>query len=479
MKTRRMMLSAVWIMVSVLIFVACEKEEEKPIVEKRPFVGFIRISSQVINVPREGGKFGIQLTTNVPWKATADQPWVTLPTEGGGTVNSPFGDDVYIEIDVDKNTTLVQDTAHVVFVEANINPKCESVACTIIRKAKLPFLWILGGNREVGPDKSTFSVRVQANMAWTATADQPWVTLSLDSGKGDETLKTVDTVTVTVAENLTFTNDRATVKISLDSTNKVETFTISRYGQPYFSVSATKKVQFSKGNLQYHARNNVWRFAENQYDIIGKANENISSTYNGWIDLFCYGTSGYKGRHPWTVGNESYCRGLSYDFSGTNYDWGVYNAISNGGNKAGMWRTLTMIEWKYLFWHRPRSLIARARVNNVNGFIIFPDNRYRGDHNEVGCYDYTAKDWSSLEKTGAVFLPAAGSRRNRTFKSLDTPSQGYYWAAEPFLGYFLYFRHEDCGDYYNVYPDGQTETDYDFQYQYGYSVRLVQDCQDD
>ena len=75
MKTRRMMLSAVWIMVSVLIFVACEKEEEKPIVEKRPFVGFIRISSQVIHVPREGGKFGIQLTTNVPWRL--------LPTNRG------------------------------------------------------------------------------------------------------------------------------------------------------------------------------------------------------------------------------------------------------------------------------------------------------------------------------------------------------------------------------------------------------------
>ena len=51
-----------------------------------------------------------------------------------------------------------------------------------------------------------------------------------------------------------------------------------------FSVSADKKVYFSKGNLQYQASTGTWRFAENQYDIIGEDNANISSTYSGWID---------------------------------------------------------------------------------------------------------------------------------------------------------------------------------------------------
>ncbi|MBQ3676229.1 MAG: hypothetical protein II926_02525, partial [Bacteroidales bacterium] len=47
-----------------------------------------------------------------------------------------------------------------------------------------------------------------------------------------------------------------------------------------FSVSADKKVYFSKGNLQYQASTGTWRFAENQYDIIGEDNANISSTYS-------------------------------------------------------------------------------------------------------------------------------------------------------------------------------------------------------
>ncbi len=60
-----------------------------------------------------------------------------------------------------------------------------------------------------------------------------------------------------------------------------------------FSVSSSKQVSFSKGNLQYQASTNTWRFAESQTDYIGAANKNISATYDGWIDLFGWGTSGY------------------------------------------------------------------------------------------------------------------------------------------------------------------------------------------
>ena len=60
-----------------------------------------------------------------------------------------------------------------------------------------------------------------------------------------------------------------------------------------FSVSEGKQVIFSPGNLQYHPKNDQWRFAENQYDRIGEANKNVSVTYDGWIDLF--GWSGSDG----------------------------------------------------------------------------------------------------------------------------------------------------------------------------------------
>jgi len=48
-----------------------------------------------------------------------------------------------------------------------------------------------------------------------------------------------------------------------------------------------------KGNLQYQATTKTWRFADQQYHVIGMDNEKISETYSGWIDLFGWGTSGY------------------------------------------------------------------------------------------------------------------------------------------------------------------------------------------
>lgn len=88
-----------------------------------------------------------------------------------------------------------------------------------------------------------------------------------------------------------------------------------------FSVSATKKIDFAPANLQYHCTKHIWKFAEHQYDVIGSANENISDTYNGWIDLFGYGTSG-KNYSPTlhSINNADYASG---DISGTDNDWGV------------------------------------------------------------------------------------------------------------------------------------------------------------
>ena len=65
----------------------------------------------------------------------------------------------------------------------------------------------------------------------------------------------------------------------------------------------------------------------------------------------------------------------SNDIAGTNYDWGVYNKISNGGNQAGMWRTLTSSEWNHLISGRAQAnrLMGQGKVNNVNGI-------YSGTH---------------------------------------------------------------------------------------------------
>lgn len=217
-----------------------------------------------------------------------------------------------------------------------------------------------------------------------------------------------------------------------------------------FSVSKDKKVYFSQGNLQYQATTNTWRFAENQWDFVGKCkttqyypnqpqdtgnvfvdgvrceNENISPTYNGWIDLFGWGTSGWEsGAKAYQPYDTSTAKNDYYQGSATgnsaNIDWGVYNPISNGGNQAGLWRLLTMPEWEYLLALRENSTEKRgtATVSGVKGLIILPDEWTLPDaltfksgmnNNDFKNCKYTAEEWTKMEENGAIFLPLAGYR---------------------------------------------------------------------
>ena len=237
-----------------------------------------------------------------------------------------------------------------------------------------------------------------------------------------------------------------------------------------FSVSESKQVYFSKGNLQYHPANDEWRFAESQLDYIGGANSNCSSTYNGWLDLFGWSTSA-------THFGVSTSTDWENDYLGSFVDWGT-NQI--GDDAPNTWRTLTYDEWSYLRRKRPNysELCGVAQVNGVNGLILLPDNWTcpsgvtfkSGFHNNYGVDYYaayqtfTAEQWSKLEAAGAVFLPASGYRYGSDV--YDVQNYGRYWSATEFNSYysnFLYFYSGGAymGGNYNRY--------------YGLSVRLVKE----
>lgn len=108
-----------------------------------------------------------------------------------------------------------------------------------------------------------------------------------------------------------------------------------------FSTSSTTKIDFAPANLQYHCTQHIWRFAEHSYDIIGADNANISDSYNGWIDLFGYGTSGVNYSPTLhTTTNADYASG---DIANTDNDWGIneiqsydYNVKNFALNKNGI-----------------------------------------------------------------------------------------------------------------------------------------------
>ena len=68
-----------------------------------------------------------------------------------------------------------------------------------------------------------------------------------------------------------------------------------------FSVSGTKQVYFSQGNLQYNQASNTWRLAPNQTDWMGLNNLQMgNSDFNDWVDLFSWslGTANNYGATP-------------------------------------------------------------------------------------------------------------------------------------------------------------------------------------
>ena len=263
-----------------------------------------------------------------------------------------------------------------------------------------------------------------------------------------------------------------------------------------FSVSATQKVLFSPGNLQWSATNGgntatthavagngtaagTWRFAPNQWDMIGAANSNVSSTYTGWIDLFGWGTSGYNNKYPYMTSTNyaDYGNGNN-NIAGTNYDWGVYNAIYNPKTQTtdapGTWRTLTNSEWRYLLNTRTTSSgirYAKATVCRIVGLIIVPDNWsntiYTLDSTNTHYATYASNiintiNWTRMEAAGCVFLPAAGYREGISL--YEVGSYSWYWSTmwyNSYCAYALYFH--------SGYLDPSL---YASRY-YGRSVRLV------
>lgn len=253
--------------------------------------------------------------------------------------------------------------------------------------------------------------------------------------------------------------------------------------QGMFSVSPDSKVWFSQGNLQFQASTGTWRFAENQWDVVGFTkmvvnddqdtlyavpgtvaegdNSAVGESSNAWIDLFGWATSGYTHGavcyQPWSISllntdyyaYGDYTRQLDYD-KGT-ADWG-FNAISNGGAQEGLWKTLTKEEWNYLLFERDSTrrdstrfakaaLVLAGNENHrldsrepdtVKGVILLPDD-WKDEYYSLQNVNDTAKEftgnvistqeWSDkLEPHGAVFLPAAGYRFTVFTVYIDNPS---------------------------------------------------------
>lgn len=266
-----------------------------------------------------------------------------------------------------------------------------------------------------------------------------------------------------------------------------------------FFVDNNRQVIFSQGNLAYDnwngnsrqcadktTKDRQFRFQNTQYKFEGHSQNRV----NGSMDLFVFGSAGYNLAVTAARTNAGHSLVDDGDNKYSWDDWGVYNAISNGGNKPGLWRTLTASEWDYLIKHcKDKNHFALGQVKTsqewygwtypqVKGTIFLPDEWELPEglsFKENGSCDensYSTSDWQKMAANGAVFIPGnlyfSGSNSNTNPEGKTYNHEyGYYWTS-------TYRNGNPMAVYFGgLSPQASEQTGSDGYC--GYAVRLIHD----
>ena len=297
-------------------------------------------------------------------------------------------------------------------------------------------------------------------------------------------------------------DDGTRVKLHYNGDQRVKSVNLRTHA---FSVSDTKQVLFSRGNLQCRAVNSDevhYQFAEHQYDVIGEENDKIlTKRFPYTIDMFNWGGAD----------NPLYYSEESSDFREF-VEWGT--KIGDGKT----WRTLTQDEWAYLLGlgenDKRSGRSFYITVGGVHGMVLIPDdwqktsdgwmempegctmemaiivNRDGEKHIDWRSNIYTLEQWAVMEANGAAFLPIAGVRSvyvegpegfgygywasNTAYYWSSTAGASYTYTDETGNEYISYSAHAidfgpNCFDMYYYYDKHGIFTDI------AASVRLVRD----
>lgn len=291
-----------------------------------------------------------------------------------------------------------------------------------------------------------------------------------------------------------------------------------------FTVAPGVQVYFSQANLMYNTRANVFKFGENQFDVLGDVYNPDTNVKPELIDLFGWGTSGYySSSDPYAM----YCYPYSVNYDGTGSTYNQYGYGPSTNNAVGKqlstnynydwgsriggdvhWRTLTEAEWKYLLKSRGSAVfgggndmsfrICKVKLSAdhdpnrsmVDGVVIFPDN-FRGqagliheDRDHIGAaasarpgYDDNGNpiyDEDEIIANNIIFLPAAGSREGQTVNGIQAATKykvGFnYWTA--ISGLSATSPNRQTARALNASLAFVSMNRY-----FGYAVRLVVDCE--
>ncbi|MCQ2094699.1 MAG: hypothetical protein MJY81_06880 [Bacteroidaceae bacterium] len=257
-----------------------------------------------------------------------------------------------------------------------------------------------------------------------------------------------------------------------------------------FSVSATKKVHFSQGNLYYDMSEDdpdmyVFKFEENQYDFY---HEDWGEEKDQHVSYFYWNEMAHDAPQSPQTEKEHLCY-LFTNGTGNTPKTMPENFVVN--EEEG-WRTLSKAEWDFLLNARPDDynkivelsytpFIENPAVIDAEeywGLFIYPDD-YKGTK-AAGEEGLTT--WEEINKLGIVFLPLTEIQGKG---ALEDNNGWMYWTSElygeiegpeppepPYTASYVFLNNEDG----TLYPriGGDVAID-----ELALPIRLVKDCEDE
>lgn len=185
-----------------------------------------------------------------------------------------------------------------------------------------------------------------------------------------------------------------------------------------FSVSASKAVHFSAGNLWYDKSSSSFKFELNQYSH----DSDIKGTHKSY---FLWSKSASVA----CASNYSDGSAATGDVLFTNDpdDATAANPDFTAGGMTGAWRTLSLDEWKYLFENH--SYTVGAEVCGAKCVVIAPDECLNGYSFNNSKTSYSVADWAVAEAAGVACMPYAG-HVNSSPNLVNDGTYMYVWASD-------------------------------------------------
>lgn len=281
----------------------------------------------------------------------------------------------------------------------------------------------------VAPDNAT-----DKTVSWAS--DKKDITAVDQNGKVSAVAPGEATITVTTTDGSKTATCKVTVKAALPAG--------ALAGE--FSVSATKKVHFSQGNLYYDG--SAFKFETDQYEIQASwSTSHVSHFY--WSK----------------TASVAYAENYSDSGDGSDVYFTNQNGfkVNVGGKDQEGWRTLSKDEWQYLFKTRTNATrlfkYGVSVCDKADCLVIAPDG-FTGTIET----SYDASSWPAAEAAGLVCLPAAGYRNGSSVSRVGF--SGNYWSSSPSSSNRAIRVDFDSS---SVFADLANRRDV------GYSVRLVTD----